>query len=99
MAETGDCQQLYAIVTGRVQGVSFRYYTVQRARELGVVGWVRNRQDGRVEVVAEGTTSQLEALLAFLHKGPPAAKVQSLETEWRPPTDDYSDFDVHYFTR
>jgi acylphosphatase len=99
MAETGDCQQLYAIVTGRVQGVSFRYYTVQRARLLGVVGWVRNRQDGCVEVVAEGTTAQLESLLAFLHVGSPAASVRSVEAEWRAPTDDYYDFDVHYFTR
>jgi acylphosphatase len=99
MAETGDCLQLYAIVTGRVQGVSFRYYTVQRARQLGVVGWVRNRQDGSVEVVAEATTSQLESLLAFLHTGSPASKVQSVEIEWRPPTDDYANFDVHYFSR
>ena len=95
MTEGGNFQQLYAIVTGRVQGVSFRYYTVQCARKLGVVGWVRNRPDGRVEVVGEGTSLQLEALLTFLYKGSPAARVQSVETEWRPSTDDYSDFDVH----
>lgn len=97
MAESSNFQQLHAIVTGRVQGVSFRYYTVQRARELGIVGWVRNRPDGSVEVVGEGTTSQLESLLEFLHEGSPSAWVQSVEIEWLAATNDYSDFDVHYF--
>lgn len=99
MTESSNLQQLHAIVTGRVQGVSFRYYTVQRAREFGVVGWVRNRPDGSVEVVAEGTSTQLEALIAFLHEGSPAAKVQSVEAEWLAATHAYLNFDVHYFTR
>ena len=52
-------QRLRAIVSGRVQGVSFRYYTKKEADRLGVTGWVRNNHDRTVELVAEGTSEQL----------------------------------------
>jgi acylphosphatase len=90
-------QHLHAIVTGRVQGVSFRYYTVQAAREIGVTGWVRNLPDGRqVEVVAEGTRAQLDRLVDFLHDGSPAARVQSVQADWHPATEAYQMFEVTY---
>lgn len=75
-------RQLRAIVTGRVQGVYFRGATEERARSLDLAGWVRNRPDGTVEVMAQGPEARLQALLAFLHQGPPAARVISVETEW-----------------
>lgn len=75
--------QLHAIIQGRVQGVSFRYYTQRRAEEIGVTGWVRNLPDRSVEVTAEGTRDQLEELLAFLHQGPSAARVLEVTVEWR----------------
>lgn len=59
-------------VRGRVQGVGFRYSTVQAARRLGLVGWVRNLPDGRVEIEAAGTRDQLHQLLEWLHAGGPA---------------------------
>jgi acylphosphatase len=63
------------IVTGRVQGVGFRDFVARRARALGLAGWVRNRSDGSVEVLAEGDASALEALRAACQGGPPAARV------------------------
>ncbi|MDD3896972.1 MAG: acylphosphatase [Candidatus Peribacteraceae bacterium] len=67
-------------VFGRVQGVFFRSETEERARELGVTGWVRNCDDGSVEVHAEGTEEQLSQLEEWLHTGPAAAKVAEVRT-------------------
>jgi acylphosphatase len=66
-------------ISGRVQGVFFRARTRDEARRLGVKGWVRNLSDGRVEVLAQGNSSQLSALEAFCRQGPPYARVQDVE--------------------
>ena len=66
------------IVTGRVQGVGFRYFTAQAARRLGLCGTVRNLPDGGVEVVAEGAPELLEALVAAVRQGPLASRVDDL---------------------
>jgi acylphosphatase len=86
--------RLQAVIHGRVQGVSFRYYTRRRAWELGVTGYVRNRWDGTVEVVAEGQRGELEEMLAFLRVGPPGAFVTRVDTQWRTPTNDFDRFEV-----
>lgn len=88
--------RLHAIVQGRVQGVSFRYYTQRRARELGLTGYVRNLWDGTVEVVAEGRRSELDQLLAFLQVGPRAAFVTQVDVRWLTPTKDLNRFEVRY---
>jgi acylphosphatase len=88
--------RLHAIVQGRVQGVSFRYYTQRRARELGLTGYVRNLWDGTVEVVAEGRRSGLDQLLAFLQVGPRAAFVTQVDVRWLTPTKDLNRFEVRY---
>ncbi|MDD5470162.1 MAG: acylphosphatase [Candidatus Peribacteraceae bacterium] len=67
-------------VFGRVQGVFFRSETEERARELGVTGWVRNCEDATVEVHAEGTEEQLSQLEEWLRRGPPAAQVEQVES-------------------
>jgi len=67
------------LVSGRVQGVGFRYFVVHRARTLGLLGFTRNLPDGRVEVVAAGPEVQLEALEADLGRGPRAARVEKVE--------------------
>lgn len=69
------------VVHGEVQGVGFRDATVRRARELGVMGWVRNGEDGVVLVHAEGPAQALEELQAFLHDGPPLARVSGVAIE------------------
>jgi len=88
--------RLHAIIHGRVQGVNFRYYTRQRARQLGVTGYVRNCWDGTVEVVAEGERSAVEALRNFLHVGPPAAIVTRVDEEWQVPTGQFRRFEVRF---
>jgi len=70
------------IVTGRVQGVGFRWFVEREARALGISGWVRNTDDGAVEVVASGTQDQLSRLRKALAEGPRAARVDDvLESE------------------
>ena len=62
-------------INGRVQGVGFRYWMEDEARELGVTGWVRNRRDGSVEAVLSGDAALVEEMLARCRQGPPAARV------------------------
>jgi acylphosphatase len=85
-------QRFHAIVQGHVQGVSFRYYTVATARTLDLTGWVRNRPDGAVEVVAEGPKVQLDSLLVFLRRGPPEARVTKVDVEWLPASGEFEMF-------
>ncbi|BAP54488.1 acylphosphatase [Thioploca ingrica] len=73
------CQR--CLVSGRVQGVSFRYYTRQQAQRLGVSGWAYNLANGRVEVVACGDSRAVEQLCAWLHQGPPLAYVISVQCQ------------------
>lgn len=70
-----------AVVTGRVQGVGFREAVVRRAGEAGVLGWIRNGDDGEVLVHAEGPEKAVDEMVGFLHQGPPAAEVEAVETE------------------
>jgi acylphosphatase len=88
--------RLQAIVHGRVQGVSFRYYTQRRARELGLTGYVRNVWDGTVEVVAEGLRADLDELLAFVRTGPRAAFVTRVDVQWPAPSGAFDRFEVRY---
>ena len=67
------------LVCGRVQGVGFRWFVEREAHHLGVAGWVRNNIDGRVEVLAQGTREQLDALSLRLREGPRAARVDAVE--------------------
>ncbi len=70
-----------AVVRGGVQGVGFRDAAVRRARELGVLGWVRNEDDGSVRAHAEGPGSAVDDLVAFLGEGPPGSRVADVEVE------------------
>ena len=70
-----------AVVHGRVQGVWFRDSTACRAYALGVAGWVRNLSDGSVEVHAEGESTAVDRLVAFLQDGPPRARVDVVRIE------------------
>jgi acylphosphatase len=70
---------LHVIVRGLVQGVGFRWFVRERARALGLTGWARNRDDGAVEVAADGEAAALDALRVALAHGPPAARVTSVD--------------------
>jgi acylphosphatase len=89
-------EQLRAIAHGRVQGVSFRHYTVLKASELGLTGWVRNLPDHTVETLAEGEKEQLERFLTWLHVGPPAAHVTQVDVYWSPASGKFADFHIWY---
>ena len=81
MTETQKLR-MHAFITGRVQGVGFRFFTMQTAQENHLSGWVRNRWDGRVEVMAEGTIDALNYLLIALRRGPISADVQKVDYEF-----------------
>ncbi|MEM9090820.1 MAG: acylphosphatase [Cyanobacteria bacterium P01_F01_bin.53] len=68
-------------ITGRVQGVGYRYSTREQATALGLVGWVRKLPDGRVEAMIQGDRTQIERMIEWFHSGPPAAKVTAVETK------------------
>ena len=70
----------HVVVTGRVQGVGFREFIRTIAQRLGIAGWVRNREDGCVEVAASGNPSQIETLLAAVRRGPAGGSVQEMRT-------------------
>lgn len=70
------------LISGRVQGVWFRASTRQVAIDLGLQGWVRNLPDGRVEFVAEGPREDVDALIAWSHRGSPYGRVDNVEVHW-----------------
>jgi acylphosphatase len=77
-------ERLHAVIKGDVQGVGFRFFLVREAEALGLRGWVRNRDDGAVELVAEGSRHDLERLLRAARQGPRLARVTSAEADWSP---------------
>jgi acylphosphatase len=92
-----DLAHLSTIVYGRVQGVLFRYFVQNEARELGLKGYVRNLASGdAVEVQAEGERRQLNKLLGQLKVGPPGARVERVEVKWTDYSGRFDDFSVRY---
>ncbi len=89
-----ETARLHALIDGSVQGVGFRMFVLDHAQALGLVGWVRNTYEGKVEVLAEGTYPQLERLLEKLRLGPRSAFVTEVQKEWQTPTGEFQDFTV-----
>jgi acylphosphatase len=87
-------QRLHARVIGRVQGVGFRYFVMSAAAELGLIGWVRNRRDGSVELLAEGELETLKKLVQSLQRGPRSSAVKEVKTELQEATGEYESFFV-----
>ena len=73
------------VIRGRVQGVGYRYSMVDAAMASGVTGWVRNRRDGSVEAMLQGSADQLTRMREWLHRGPPAARVDEVEVAVQAP--------------
>jgi acylphosphatase len=76
----------HVTISGRVQGVNFRAATRDQARAAGVDGWVRNRDDGRVEAVFEGPRAAVKSVVQWCHSGPSYAHVEHVDVEWEQPT-------------
>ncbi|KAA3648077.1 MAG: acylphosphatase [Chloroflexi bacterium] len=85
-------ERIHATVKGRVQGVSFRFFVQQNASRLELAGWVRNRLDSSVELVAEGEKGRLEELIMQLHQGPLSSRVDNVAAEWGQASSEFSRF-------
>lgn len=72
-------KKITAVISGRVQGVGFRYYILNKAEMLGISGWVANTSGGDVKTVAEGEEDRINDFLLYLRKGPPGARVENLD--------------------
>jgi len=83
-----------ATVSGRVQGVGYRASAAHEARRLGVLGWVRNRFDGTVEIEAQGAEAVLQTFLVYLRQGPPGARVKLVDVDWLPVASDLGSFEI-----
>ena len=86
----------HVFVRGRVQGVFFRSETRTEAKRHGVKGWVRNLPDGRVEAVLEGEEGNVKELIGFCKRGPPGARVTSVDVIWENYTGEFRDFEIRY---
>ena len=87
-----EASRVHTVITGRVRGVGFRYFVIRNAKQLGLVGWVRNRTDGAVEMIAEGNKQDLQRLVNKLKTGPPMTWVQHVSTRWQPAENNFVDF-------
>ena len=86
--------RIMTLISGKVQGVGFRYWTREEARALGITGFVRNLSDGRVEALFEGDTKSVERMLDLLKMGPPHARVQDIEVDRDEYLGQYRSFDI-----
>jgi acylphosphatase len=87
-------ERLHGVVHGSVQGVGFRYFLMREARRLGLRGWVRNRDDGTVEFVAEGLRPELERLKQSAEQGPRMARVERVDAQWSAAAGNLDAFDL-----
>lgn len=94
--EASGQSALVALVQGRVQGVGFRYFVLEHARELALSGTVRNMPDGSVEVRARGERTGLDRLIELLWKGPRLSRVTHVHLQWDVPLEPREGFDVAF---
>ena len=90
-------KRIEATIHGFVQGVSFRQYTQQEARKLGLTGWVKNELDRTVRVVAEGEEATLQKLVDWLHIGSPYGRVDKVDLVWGEATAEFTRFEVRWY--
>jgi acylphosphatase len=86
--------RVHVIVSGRVQGVAFRWYAQREAEDRGLTGWVRNRRNGRVEVCVEGERSEVAEFAEWMRRGPMLARVDEVEETWAQASGEFADFQV-----
>ena len=87
-------KQAHVFISGKVQGVGYRYFVKSNARKLGLAGWVRNVEDGGVEAVFQGEETVIEKMIAFCRQGPFLAEVENIGFEWEEAEEPYSDFTI-----
>jgi acylphosphatase len=89
-------KRVHLIISGDVVGVGYRAWVRRRARDFRLTGWVKNREDRTVELVAEGEQDALDTFVAACKKGPDVAWVETVSVSWLPATGDFLDFAVVY---
>jgi acylphosphatase len=89
-----DEARAHVRLTGRVQGVGFRYTTADEARRRGLTGWVRNLDSGGVEAVFEGPRLSVDDMLRWCHEGPPGAYVRDVRVSWDEPLEQFARFEI-----
>jgi acylphosphatase len=87
---------IHMTARGRVQGVGFRFFVRVQAARYGVKGWVRNRADGSVEILAEGDRDTLLEFMETVREGPRFGRVSDLDVEWVEPFRDYTSFNIEF---
>ncbi len=86
--------EIYCVITGKVQGVGYRDFVTAVAEQYRLTGWVKNREDGTVEVLAQGYPDDLKQAVEALHTGSVLSKVESMSVDWRTPQIQCDDFKV-----
>ena len=89
-------KRIHALISGRVQGVAFRWVTEDLAHQMNVVGWVKNLPDGRVEVMAEAEENILGEFVEFLKRGPRHAIVEDIKIEWMEYIGEFGSFEIRH---
>lgn len=89
-------KRVHVFYSGLVQGVGFRYTAQDIAMSLGITGWVKNLEDGRVEIVAEGKEEGIKEFLDRLAKGQLRQYIKDIESSWEKPTGEFDDFDIRF---
>jgi len=89
-------KRLHLLVYGLVQGVGFRFAAERMAKQWKLVGWVRNNEDGSVEIVVEGEEKNLRAFRNWCYNGPKAAQVEKVEEEWSETRDEFENFLIKF---
>lgn len=90
--------RVHVFIDGRVQGVAYRFYAEKYAARHGVTGWVRNLEDGRVEVLAEGSAEAVATFLERLKEGPSLARIERFDVRREPATGEFRDFRIAFFS-
>jgi acylphosphatase len=88
--------RVHIIIGGRVQGVGFRFSCQNKARELALAGWVKNRSDGKVETVAEGSKEAIEQYIQWCRHGPRSAGVTEIESKSEEPVNQFDNFRITF---
>ena len=94
MNKNGKKVRAHLLISGRVQGVAFRYYTQDIAQSLEIEGWVRNCWDGKVEIVVEGEEEKVKKLINWCYKGPGSAIVEKVDIEWEKYRGEFNSFAI-----
>ena len=84
----------HLLISGRVQGVAFRYYTQDIAQSCEIMGWVRNCWDGKVEIIVEGEEEKVKKLISWCYQGPGSAIVEKVGIEWEKYRGEFNSFGI-----